>query len=170
MHSLCRFCVYSHHCEPHSSRKHALEGRRIIGLRKKKSKRKFAMGFEPMIFAEPRPESDMLPLHHANKSTQEHGHNLMFLSCGKNNCGVGSPFHSTSWMERGSIIINNIRPNQRGITIPRHLIVGFDALSDTYIMSFDYIRKLVSGNKARFVDPEAAVNLDLVYGKFSQVV
>lgn len=83
---------------------------------------------------------------------------------------VGSPFHSTSWMERGSIIINNIRPNQRGITIPRHLIVGFDALSDTYIMSFDYIRKLVSGNKARFVDPEAAVNLDLVYGKFSQVV
>lgn len=37
-------------------------------------------------------------------------------------------------------------------------------------MSFDYIRKLVSGNKARFIDPEAAVNLDLVYGKFSQVV
>lgn len=37
-------------------------------------------------------------------------------------------------------------------------------------MSFDYIRKLVSGNKARFVDPETAVNLDLVYGKFSQVV
>ncbi|OXH25658.1 hypothetical protein J008_05310 [Cryptococcus neoformans] len=30
-------------------------------------------------------------------------------------------------------------------------------------MSFDYIRKLVSGNKARFIDPEAAVNLDLVY-------
>lgn len=33
-------------------------------------------------------------------------------------------------------------------------------------MSFDYIRKLVSGNKARFIDPEAAVNLDLVYGEF----
>ncbi|WVN87265.1 uncharacterized protein L203_102442 [Cryptococcus depauperatus CBS 7841] len=30
-------------------------------------------------------------------------------------------------------------------------------------MSFDYIRKLVSGNKARFIDPENAVNLDLVY-------
>ncbi|WVQ79850.1 hypothetical protein IAT38_001950 [Cryptococcus sp. DSM 104549] len=30
-------------------------------------------------------------------------------------------------------------------------------------MSFDYVRKLVSGNKARFIDPEAAVNLDLVY-------
>ncbi|XAO24584.1 hypothetical protein I312_103388 [Cryptococcus bacillisporus CA1280] len=30
-------------------------------------------------------------------------------------------------------------------------------------MPFDYIRKLVSGNKARFVDPETAVNLDLVY-------
>nr|ODO04463.1 hypothetical protein L204_00824 [Cryptococcus depauperatus CBS 7855] len=31
-------------------------------------------------------------------------------------------------------------------------------------MSFDYIRKLVSGNKARFIDPVNAVNLDLVYG------
>ncbi|ODO08539.1 hypothetical protein L198_00269 [Cryptococcus wingfieldii CBS 7118] len=30
-------------------------------------------------------------------------------------------------------------------------------------MSFDYVRKLVSGKKARFIDPEAAVNLDLVY-------
>ncbi|WVO14791.1 hypothetical protein L204_102429 [Cryptococcus depauperatus] len=30
-------------------------------------------------------------------------------------------------------------------------------------MSFDYIRKLVSGNKARFIDPVNAVNLDLVY-------
>ncbi|KAK6903504.1 hypothetical protein I203_107008 [Kwoniella mangroviensis CBS 8507] len=30
-------------------------------------------------------------------------------------------------------------------------------------MSFDYVRKIVSGNKARFIDPENAVNLDLVY-------
>ncbi|WWD21702.1 hypothetical protein CI109_106189 [Kwoniella shandongensis] len=30
-------------------------------------------------------------------------------------------------------------------------------------MSFDYVRKIVSGNKARYVDPAAAVNLDLVY-------
>ncbi|WVR04807.1 hypothetical protein IAU60_001819 [Kwoniella sp. DSM 27419] len=30
-------------------------------------------------------------------------------------------------------------------------------------MSFDYIRKIVSGKKARFIDPENAVNLDLVY-------
>lgn len=31
-------------------------------------------------------------------------------------------------------------------------------------MSLDYVRKLVSGKKARFVDAENAVNLDLVYG------
>ncbi|WWC59678.1 uncharacterized protein I303_102240 [Kwoniella dejecticola CBS 10117] len=30
-------------------------------------------------------------------------------------------------------------------------------------MSFDYVRKIVSGKKARFIDPENAVNLDLVY-------
>ncbi|WWC86688.1 uncharacterized protein L201_001565 [Kwoniella dendrophila CBS 6074] len=30
-------------------------------------------------------------------------------------------------------------------------------------MSFDYVRKIVSGNKARFIDPDNAVNLDLVY-------
>ena len=32
-------------------------------------------------------------------------------------------------------------------------------------MSLDYIRKIVSGKKARFVDKAAQVNLDLVYGK-----
>jgi hypothetical protein len=31
-------------------------------------------------------------------------------------------------------------------------------------MSLDYVRKLVSGKKARFIDAENAVNLDLVYG------
>ena len=31
-------------------------------------------------------------------------------------------------------------------------------------MSFDYVRKMVSGSKARFVDTETAVDLDLVYG------
>ncbi|KAK8847604.1 hypothetical protein IAR55_005463 [Kwoniella newhampshirensis] len=30
-------------------------------------------------------------------------------------------------------------------------------------MSFDYVRKIVSGGKARYVDPAAAVDLDLVY-------
>ena len=30
-------------------------------------------------------------------------------------------------------------------------------------MSLDYVRKIVSGNKARYVNDE--VNLDLVYGK-----
>lgn len=30
-------------------------------------------------------------------------------------------------------------------------------------MSFDYVRKIVSGNKARYVDGDS--NLDLVYGK-----
>ncbi|WWC68147.1 uncharacterized protein I206_102070 [Kwoniella pini CBS 10737] len=30
-------------------------------------------------------------------------------------------------------------------------------------MSFDYVRKIVSGKKARFIDPENAANLDLVY-------
>ncbi|WRT64569.1 uncharacterized protein IL334_001501 [Kwoniella shivajii] len=30
-------------------------------------------------------------------------------------------------------------------------------------MSFDYVRKIVSGKKARFIDPDNAVNLDLVY-------
>jgi len=32
-------------------------------------------------------------------------------------------------------------------------------------MSLDYVRQLVSGKKARFVDSENAVNLDLVYGE-----
>ena len=34
-------------------------------------------------------------------------------------------------------------------------------------MSMNYVRKVVSGGKARFVDQEAAVDLDLVYGKLS---
>ena len=32
-------------------------------------------------------------------------------------------------------------------------------------MSLDYVRKIVSGKKARFVDTEMSVNLDLVYGE-----
>jgi phosphatidylinositol-3,4,5-trisphosphate 3-phosphatase/dual-specificity protein phosphatase PTEN len=31
-------------------------------------------------------------------------------------------------------------------------------------MALDYVRQVVSGNKARFVDRENAVDLDLVYG------
>lgn len=34
------------------------------------------------------------------------------------------------------------------------------------IMSLDYIRGVVSGKKARYVDPDHAVDLDLVYGEF----
>lgn len=30
-------------------------------------------------------------------------------------------------------------------------------------MSLDYVRQIVSGHKARYVDPEGAVDLDLVY-------
>lgn len=33
-------------------------------------------------------------------------------------------------------------------------------------MSLDYVRGIVSGKKARYVDPDHAVDLDLVYGKF----
>lgn len=37
-------------------------------------------------------------------------------------------------------------------------------------MSFDYVRKTVSGGKARFVDDETAVDLDLVYGTLSHAL
>ena len=30
-------------------------------------------------------------------------------------------------------------------------------------MSLDYVRQIVSGHKARYVDPDSAVDLDLVY-------
>lgn len=30
-------------------------------------------------------------------------------------------------------------------------------------MSLDYVRQIVSGNKARYVDADSAVDLDLVY-------
>lgn len=32
-------------------------------------------------------------------------------------------------------------------------------------MAFNHVRTLVSGHKARYVDAEKNVNLDLVYGK-----
>jgi hypothetical protein len=35
------------------------------------------------------------------------------------------------------------------------------------IMSLDYIRGIVSGKKARYVDPDHAVDLDLVYGELA---
>lgn len=44
-------------------------------------------------------------------------------------------------------------------------IITTTTTTSTLTMSLDYVRKLVSGNKARFVDSETAVDLDLVYGK-----
>ena len=38
-------------------------------------------------------------------------------------------------------------------------------LTPTLIMSFDYLRQVVSGKKARYVDRENSVDLDLVYGE-----
>lgn len=32
-------------------------------------------------------------------------------------------------------------------------------------MSFSHVRTIVSGNKARFIDAESNINLDLVYGR-----
>lgn len=32
-------------------------------------------------------------------------------------------------------------------------------------MSLDYVRGIVSGKKARYVDPDHSVDLDLVYGE-----
>ena len=40
-------------------------------------------------------------------------------------------------------------------------IFSIDQVSGT--MSLDYVRQIVSGHKARYVDPEGAVDLDLVY-------
>jgi hypothetical protein len=40
-------------------------------------------------------------------------------------------------------------------------IYSIDQVSGT--MSLDYVRQIVSGHKARYVDPEGAVDLDLVY-------
>jgi phosphatidylinositol-3,4,5-trisphosphate 3-phosphatase/dual-specificity protein phosphatase PTEN len=34
-------------------------------------------------------------------------------------------------------------------------------------MSLDYVRGIVSGKKARYVDPDHSVDLDLVYGRYS---
>lgn len=37
-------------------------------------------------------------------------------------------------------------------------------------MPLDYVRKIVSGKKARFQDEETAVDLDLVYGELLPLI
>lgn len=41
---------------------------------------------------------------------------------------------------------------------------GYFDLIVAPVMSLDHVRKIVSGGKARFIEPETATNLDLVYG------
>jgi hypothetical protein len=50
------------------------------------------------------------------------------------------------------------------ITFPFVVHTAFSSLKHSN-MPLDYVRTLVSGKKARFVDSENAINLDLVYGE-----